>query len=96
MSQTSLAKAPQKKTWIRYRFKTYSAQDWRPLIYNPAYPCWCSGIAADYSDAVIIAWLPKGEPLEKYWDDAFEIEFTEHDQIQFSDRFPRPPGFIES
>jgi hypothetical protein len=29
--------------WRRYRFRTKSVDDERPLIFNPAYPWWCSG-----------------------------------------------------
>lgn len=28
--------------YIKYRFKTYS-EDYRPLIFNPKYPYWCTG-----------------------------------------------------
>ena len=79
------------KNWKRYRFKTYSVEDYRPLVFNPKYPFWCSGYGDCY--AVIIAYLPFNEDLLKYWDDAFEIEFTEEDEIKFSDRFPKPKYF---
>ena len=52
--------------WKRYRFKTKSVNDWRPLIYNPQYPSWCSGYAGDMSYAIIICFLPDGEDLCKY------------------------------
>lgn len=74
--------------WIRYRFKTKSIKDIRPLIFNPAFPWWCSCYGDDY--ATIVAWLPKGEYLLKYWDDAFEIGIEEKKEIEFSDRFPKP------
>jgi hypothetical protein len=45
---------------------------------------------------VIIAYLPSEEDLFKYWDDAYNIDFTEETEIQFSDRFPKPDYFIES
>jgi len=82
--------------WTRYRFNTRSVKDCRPLIYNPAYPWWCSGMAGDYSFAVIVAYLPKGEPLDKYWDDAFDITSDDCDKIEFSGRFPRPDDFVET
>lgn len=83
-----------KQLWCRYRLKTYSVDDSRPLIFNPKYPCWESGFTDEY--AVMIAYLPKGEDVFKYWDDAFDIEVTEHESIKFSDRFPKPDHFIES
>jgi hypothetical protein len=73
--------------WIRYRFKTYAIDDYRPIVYNPNYHWWCS--AENETTATIVAWLPKGEPLEKYWDDAFDIETEEHNEIQFTSRFPK-------
>lgn len=74
--------------WVRYRLKTLSIEDYRPLVFNESYPWWCSG--TNDSSATIIAWLPKDEPLDRYWDDAFEIESTEHAQIEFTSRFPMP------
>lgn len=74
-------------SWVRYRFKTNSVDDWRPLIYNPEYPSWLSGYSGDLSHAIIVCWLPKGEDLFKYWDDAFDIESSEHDEIIYTDRF---------
>lgn len=81
------------KLWKRFRFKTKSVNDYRPLIFNPNYPWWCSGMAGDESYAVIIAYLPVSEDLKKYWDDAFDIEFTEEEKIVFSDRFSKPEYF---
>ena len=68
--------------WIRYRFKTQSTNDYRPLIFNEKYPWWCSGESDE--DVTIVAYLPKNEDLSKYWDDAFDIDFTEHEEITFS------------
>lgn len=82
--------------WIRYRFKTWSMPDMRPIIFNPAYPWWCSGYAGDDSYATIVAYLPAGEPLERYWDDA-EIDFQDEcDEITFTDRFAKPDYFVET
>jgi hypothetical protein len=80
--------------WIRYRFKTWARGDIRPLVFNPSYPWWCSGSAADDSYAIIVAYLPAGEPLERYWDDA-EVDFQDDcDEITFTDRFPKPEYFV--
>lgn len=73
--------------WIRYRFST-KADDNRPLVFNPSYPWWESGFGDDYS--VNVAYLPAGEPLEKYWDDAYDITEDECDEIEFTSRFPKP------
>ena len=78
----------------RHRFKTRSVEDYRPLIFNPKYPWWCSGFASNESYVTIIAYLPKGEDLKKYWDDAFDINTIQHDKIEFSGRFPKPEYFV--
>jgi len=77
--------------WRRYRFKTNSTDDYRPLIFNPKYPWWCSWEGE--TSATIIAWLPINENLHHYWNDAFNIEYTEHEAIEFTNRFPKPDYF---
>lgn len=79
--------------WVRHRFYTRSVDDPRPLVFNPRYPWWESGYGQDF--AVIVAYLPEDENLYKYWDDAFNIESTEQQQIVFTNRFPRPDYFLE-
>lgn len=84
--------------WKRYRFKTYAVKDNRPLIFNPKFPWWCSGYGEEGKKevSIIIAFLPKDEDLLKYWDDAFDIEFTEEETITFTSRFNKPKYFVES
>jgi hypothetical protein len=79
--------------WRRYRFKTGAVNDPRPLIFNPKYPWWITGTAGDESHVTIVAYIPATENLETYWDDAYDTEFTEHSEIKFTDRFPRPAYF---
>jgi len=81
--------------WKRYRFKTKSVDDYRPLVFNAKYPWWCSGEAGDGSHAVIIAYLPKEENLLKYWDDAFDIDVEDREKIEFTSRFPKPDYYKE-
>lgn len=78
--------------WKRYRFRTKSTDDCRPLVFNPKYPWWLSGYDGSFTNdyAVIIAYLPIDEDLFKYWDDAYDIDSTTEDKIVFTDRFPRP------
>ena len=85
-----MGKAPRKKQWRRYRFYTKAVDDPRPLVFNPAYPWWRSGYAGDGSSATIVAYLPANEPLDRYWDDAFDVDYTIEETITFSDRFPKP------
>lgn len=81
--------------WRRYRFQTASVEDVRPLIFNPAYPWWHTGTAGDERFATIVAYLPEGESLARYWDDATEVTVTAEEQITFSGRFPRPQWYKE-
>ncbi|MCD7996503.1 MAG: hypothetical protein LUH21_04635 [Clostridiales bacterium] len=77
---------------IRYRFKTRSVDDFRPLI-DMAYiqmPYWCTGTAGDDSYATIVCYLPENEELKKYWDDAYGIEYDKTDEIIYTDRFQKP------
>lgn len=78
--------------WLRYCFCTREVNDPRPLIFNPRYPWWISG-SGSYTR--IVAYLPKGECLSQYWDDAFDVRGTEENKIEFTDRFPKPDYFIE-
>ena len=79
--------------WIRYRFKTKSVKDSRPLVFNPRFPFWITGESD--KDVTIVAFLPKSEKLSIYWDDAFEIQSSEHKEIQFTERFSKPDYFID-
>lgn len=82
--------------WKRYRFHTRSVDDYRPLVFNPSYPWWCSAETGDGSFVTIVAYLPADEPLERYWDDVFDVDYTEEETITFSGRFPRPVYYQES
>ena len=84
----------------RYRFKTWSVDDPRPLIDLAPIkmPWWCSGFgtgrhgARPYDDeyAVIVCYLPESEDLRRYWDDAFDVEIEDAEEIKYTDRFPKP------
>lgn len=80
-----------KNKWKRYRFNTKS-EDNRPLVFNPSFPWWESGFGDDYS--ICIAYLPTSEKLETYWPEAYDVEFTEENEITFSDRFPMPKYYL--
>lgn len=77
---------------IRYRFKTHSVDDYRPLIDMAPIkmPWWCTGFGGDESYAIIVCYLPESEDLYKYWDDAYDIESNSVETIQYTDRFPKP------
>lgn len=91
------------KPWRRYRFETKSTEDYRPLTFDRYYPWWCSGFgfrldnnANTYMVAIIICYLPWEENLKKYWDDAGQVEYTEHEEIEFSLRFPVPDWYLHT
>ena len=77
---------------ILYSFKTKAVNDYRPLVDMKAIgmPWWCTGIAGDGSYATIVCYLPRSEYLEKYWDDAYDIDYYKKTEIEYSDRFPKP------
>ena len=82
----------------RWRFKTTSVEDYRPIVFNPKYPWWCSGYGEDRERgeyAVIIAYLPPDALIKDYWPEYFDAELLDTGIIKFSDRFPRPNWFIE-
>lgn len=45
---------------------------------------------ADGSHVIIICYLPENEDLKKYWDDAYDIEYSSYNDIEYTDRFPKP------
>lgn len=57
-------------------------------------PWWCSGEAMDGSYVIIICYLPEDEMLEKYWDDAYDIESDSCSEIKYTDRFHKPDWII--
>lgn len=73
-----------------YRFKT-KADDYRPLIdmRDIKMPWWCTGYTTDDA-AIIVCYLPKDEDLFKYWDDAYDIDCEEREEIVYTDRFRKP------
>jgi len=81
--------------WRRIRLKTKAVDDCRPLIFNPKFPWWCSGTAGDYSYSIIIAFLPVGEDLMKYWDDAYDIDEEKVEGVTFTSRFAKPEYYKE-
>ncbi len=78
--------------WRRYRFQANIA-DPRPVKFPPPGPWWCTGTSDTYS--IVVAYLPPNESLTDWWPEAAQIESTEHDEIQFSSRFPRPDWYVE-
>lgn len=76
----------------RHRFKT-DPDDSRPVAFPPPGPWWRTGYTAGIEHAIVVAYLPKGEPLATWWPDAVEVETEEVAEIVYSSRFPRPDWF---
>lgn len=81
------------KTRIRYRFHA-NEDDYRPILWPPLGPYWCSGYGDGYS--IVIAYLPKDANLFDYWPEADNIDSEERDEITFSDRFAKPSWWDDS
>ena len=80
---------------IRYRFKTKSVEDCRPLrdTAEIGMPWWCTGYGDGY--AVIVCYLPEWVNLRYYWDDAFDVTQEHQDEIIYTSRFPMPAWLKE-
>lgn len=77
-----------KPKWKRHRF-TSNAEDYRPVIFPPPGPWWCSGYDSE-DNAIIIAYLPFSEKLDRFWPEAANDDWTAENKITFTDRFPKP------
>lgn len=73
--------------WMRSRFHAHP-DDWRPVTWPPPGPYWCSGHGDGYS--IVIAWHRPDQTITTWWPEATDIDTTEHDELTFWDRFPRP------
>lgn len=82
---------------IRYRFKTKSVDDYRPLkdMAEIQMPWWCTGEACDGSYVTIVCYLPNGMNLTDYWDDAYDIDSNYAEEIKYTSRFPKPEWIKE-
>lgn len=80
----------------RYRFKTKAVDDWRPLIdmKDIQMPYWNTGSAMDGTYVIIVCYLPEPEDIFKYWDDAYDIDKTEVNEITYTGRFPKPAWIV--
>lgn len=82
--------------YTRYRFKTRSVDDPRPLkpLKPLNVPFWISGYEQDpdftLKSAIIVCYLPHGTDLHEFWDDAYDVASCDCDEIAYSTRFPKP------
>lgn len=77
--------------WDRIRFKA-NLEDYRPVIWPPLGPYWCSGFNDTHS--IVVAYVPAGLPddqIRRFWPEVGEIYRMQIGvSLQFSDRFPKP------
>ena len=79
--------------WLRYRFKTKSVEDYRPLKVDERCPWWCTGTGEDC--CTIVIYLPPEKDLKEFWDDAYDVTYEECTNIEFTSRFPKPDWYKE-
>ena len=95
-NQVENQSAPFSRKWDRVRFRA-NPDDYRPIVFPPPGPFWCSGEGDGYS--IIVAYMPapfKVEELLKYWPEANHVEEMQRDTgISFSDRFAKPTWWKE-
>jgi hypothetical protein len=77
--------------WIRYRF-TMDIDDYRPTVFPPPGPYWCTGETPDGAH-ILVAYLRPGDMLHGYWPEADDDEEEPVDAITFTTRFPRPEWY---
>lgn len=75
--------------WDRLRFHA-NLDDYRPVLWPPPGPYWCSGEGDDYS--IVVAYVPTGfRDLFKFWPEAQNVDALQtNTTLSFSDRFPKP------
>ena len=80
---------------IKYYFKTKAVDDFRPLVdmADINMPWWCTGRSEEF--ATIVCYLPNDEDLFKSWDDAYDVDIDEVDEIVYSSRFPKPSWIVD-
>lgn len=82
-------------SFARHTFKT-GVHTHRPEGMPPG-PYWHTGFTCNPNDeslsdefACVTCYLPRFQEVRDWWPDAHDIETTICEEIQFSERFPRP------
>lgn len=78
------------KKWLRCRFKA-NEHDYRPIVFPPPGPFWCTGYGDDFS--IVVAYVKTIEQVTEFWPEASDIDSEECDEITYTDRFPRPSWY---
>lgn len=77
---------------LRVRFHA-NYEDSRPINWPVKHPYWESGVAADGSYSIVVAYADDTDYIYKNWPEATDLDVEEVTGYQFSDRFPRPSWF---
>ncbi len=75
---------------LRVRFFA-NPDDYRPIKWPIKHPYWCSGYTDDFS--VMIAYADTIDEIKELWPEAKIESVEEHDEIVFSERFPKPSWY---
>lgn len=82
--------------WDRVRFHA-NQDDYRPIIWPPIGPYWCSGEGEDYS--IIVAYFPHKTTdveIRTYWPEATVIDRMQtKTDLTFYERFSEPTWWKE-
>lgn len=85
---------PDTKKWDRIRIFA-NLEDYRPVLWPPLGPYWCSGFNDKHS--VVVAYVPHGTSLkevQRYWPEVREVDtMQERIDLEFSSRFPKPEWY---
>lgn len=87
-------KGPVQK-WSRVRFRC-NDEDPRPVTFPPPGPFWITGYGDDY--ATVVAYFPGAVSVNDvlaYWPEADDMDFSGHDEVTYTDRFPKPEWWTE-
>lgn len=82
---------------IRVRFYSPIADnggDYRPVVFPPPHPYWCTGESDEAF--VIVAYADSEDQIREYWPEAIDIDSDETDAYLFTDRFPKPEWFADA
>lgn len=74
-------------SWIRVRFYA-NEDDYRPVAWPPPGPYWCTGYGYGYS--IVVAYVKEIGQIKAFWPEATDLDAVDVEEIQFSDRFPKP------
>ena len=79
---------------LRVRFKA-NAEDYRPVNWPVKHPYWCSGYGfnEDGDYAIVLSYADDESYITTNWPEATELETTEVEGYNFTDRFPKPEWF---